>query len=140
MINANDLRIGNLVDFEGKVCKVLGIDSQNTHKDKIGSVQLEEHHGTWLANIDPIPLTPEILEMAGFENVGILNDGSDMEFQLNVVSELRRAYFGTMSNDLTVFLFDSDNTTIGMGAIYLHQLQNLYFALTNQELFTNAKL
>lgn len=109
MIKANELRIGNWIIFPfGGNQKVTGDDIANF--DALGGVF-------------PIPLTPEILEKAGAKtvigewqysmNVGALK----MNFRHNIewYSELGGIYLGGHIQSL-------------------HQLQNLYFALTQTEL------
>ena len=68
---------------------------------------------------EPIPLTPEILVKAGFVN-----------------GKLNKFYvFG--NGNLTVEGYEADYNGLYIGNIkniYVHQLQNLYFALTGDEL------
>jgi hypothetical protein len=70
----------------------------------------------------PIPLTPEILEKCGFQRATIGGYYKDFE-------------------DITVRLFQEEGfyslEYIGTKIQYLHQLQNLYFALTSEELKVN---
>lgn len=80
---------------------------------------------------DAIPLTPKILEKAGFERIPELSE-THWEYKLTTKSSVKIFYHcGTSS-----FIIGNpcaSRTTI----IYLHQLQNLYFALTGTELEIN---
>ena len=142
MIAANELRIGNwvLIDEDGKwnEYQVEGINLATRNKNihsfttpfiffKIGSVVLtidgdSEEDGM----VKPIPLTTEILEKCGFVRKGhTSSNGSKLvihhpeSFYPN-----GRVYFNSwaIKNEIPK---------------YLHQLQNLYFALTGEELTVN---
>ena len=85
MIEAKELRIGDLVrtldeNCNLKTCKVVGIDGEACRNSKtrgflIGAVKLrpfdlpddEPSYSLWCEDIEPIPLTPEILEKNGWE-------------------------------------------------------------------------
>jgi hypothetical protein len=129
MIQANELRIGNWVLHMGEMVQIDAIDSDeslNILADSTGNIasRCDIAH--------PVPLTPELLEHCGFK-----------------LSQSLGGYY--------LFLFDSDCTFLwtpkGLELhidnetelkilsakqeskiLYLHQLQNLYFALTGQEL------
>lgn len=123
MIKATDLRIGNYV------CDV--VSNELMIVDELG-----ENIGATLIDRDKyplpngwqmgyVPLTPELLEQIGFEKRLFFRQGSIYEMILPHTG-LR---FDLTDNGL---LFAS-----GYGSVYikfLHELQNLYFALTNKEL------
>lgn len=80
MIKAEDLRIGDIVRINENDCikngligKVTDIDSLREYKEKKGAITLNTieddgwYWGVWCCNIEPIPLTPEILEKNGWE-------------------------------------------------------------------------
>lgn len=79
MIKAEDLRIGDLVIVnencsleQGTIGKVSEVRSTPLYKENEGSIGLKPisndrwPYGVLCRNIDPIPLTPEILEKNGF--------------------------------------------------------------------------
>lgn len=74
--------------------------------------------------IKPIELTPEILEAAGFVNVNHIHGYSFYNFQ--------------QKNRPVIRIYDSKTEVhtyiLNNHVKYLHQLQNLYFALTGEEL------
>ena len=125
MIQANELRIGNkLLAPDGSIVTVENIleDSINQRIDGdgvIGSYKLDEYNG--------IPLTPEILEKCGFE--------WDIFWQ--GFADKRGRYYLQEANDNGYNMFNGKwkQQINWMKALeYLHQLQNLYFALTGEEL------
>lgn len=108
MIKANELRIGNIINSE------YGILSAH------GSMISDIDNGSFIAL--PIPLTPEILEKCGFEKSGF--DWFIHDFYL---------YHYPLS-ELFVYKYNYAEREIQ----HLHQLQNLYFALTGTELEISA--
>lgn len=109
MIKASELRIGN---------RVLG---NNSGEIFCLTAEMILHISKGRAEVEPIPLTPEILLACGFEK-----DGMDYS---RTAGELK----------LTGFFFEDYFVTMLMGQRlvdlkYLHQLQNLYHSLTEDEL------
>ena len=123
MISANELRIGNWVNQRNR--KYVG-KSLYPFKVRIQDLKYLEGKTTFKERTEGIPLTPEILEKAGFEKVREESCEIDLD-------HFRISYDGQ-----TFLLYDNDFGP-GSGVLlfhikYLHQLQNLYFALTGQEL------
>lgn len=129
MIDNKELRRGNYVRCKDSYYRI-----ENIVRDKVefigGGIVLQQF-------LEPIPLTPEILEKAGFK----VGDGW-RELQL-YYDEYGSAYL--YFNKGAVFLNQFYKTDavqedkVGFFNIhrpiqYLHQLQNLYFSLCNQEL------
>ncbi len=81
MINAEDLRIGDIVQTnkdcmfpKDTLCIVTEIHPDRQHNDKKGVVSLKAVNGeddgpwgTWCCNIDGVPVTPEILRENDFK-------------------------------------------------------------------------
>lgn len=107
-MNASELRIGNWV-------KNLGLD-----------VKIEGYGIAFCAEgklvYDPIPLTPEILEKCGFGN------GNSEKANVDLWNKY---WIGDFELDNNKECFDYEGK---VSIKYLHQLQNLYFALTGEEL------
>jgi len=112
MVKANELRIGNLIyelvqDFnEGG--RFLDGAKEIIIVDADIIKFVSENEGCY----EPIPLTPEILEKCGFEFIP------------------EAGYFSYKLKNKPQGI---DAIKVGNG-IYVHQLQNLYFALTDEEL------
>jgi hypothetical protein len=120
MIQAKELRIGNWVKCEltGALLTITRIEH--------GFIQSSNKNGFNTNGIEPIPLTPEILEKAGFSY--LLNNGGQLYY---IIYD---SGFTVMQSYGKWHFSPSKSTTLGNEIKYLHQLQNLYFALTGQEL------
>lgn len=126
MIDTKELRIGNIVLIGGKMESVYNIQEDSVNL----SYSCGDHMGGGGSDIydeakyiDPVLLTTSILKECGFE-CEIFHEGSRPVYHLNG------------------FYIDYDSLQpIDVGfAIskceikYLHQLQNLYFAITGEDL------
>ena len=108
MIKANELRIGNCVKLNNSYTTLVPRDFQRYCKS----------YGIF-EEFEPIPLTEEWLLKFGYrKNTPFFTDGSIIEFY---------------ENNGMLFCELPDNNTI-LHIKYVHQLQNLYFALTGEEL------
>lgn len=113
-MKAQDLRIGNwFKNDSGKAFKVTG--STLSTYEAVGN--------KWTIQINPIKLTPEILENAGFE----------------------RCEDGDYYRDEIIWSLSARNNFLQVVNIpdcvieYLHELQNLYFAVTGDDLKVEFK-
>lgn len=124
MIQANELRIGNWVTV-----RLIGIETEGTPQQMNANnlVDIAEEKGAFLNKkcYDAIPLAPEILEKAGFTEDRI---GRYCLERLTISKDSCWWY----SIDCTDY--DGDTGTVLTEITHLHQLQNLYFALTGEEL------
>ena len=111
-INIKELRVGSYVNIIGLVA---------THITSKHIVAIDEGDDQY----EPIPLTPEILERCGFRLFGLwyINDS---------------VYLGDASIQISL---EHNKTTIGRNEeyeikhiIYLHQLQNIIYDLTEIEI------
>ena len=115
MIDPNELRLGNLVRVSDRTLQVVGVGKH--HIGLQGLIPIEE--------IDPIPITPEWLERMGiYWDIYWQGrtDGNWVITEGNEHGNWRIAY-GKRRNDIIMWNLK-----------YVHQLQNLYFALTGEEL------
>jgi len=123
-IAANELRIGNWVSYgDNKFKKVdFGVLIE-IHQQSLAT------HNDYGIRIQPIPLTSEILEKCGF----IKND-------IDVYSTIEINDFEIQENE-NVFRFSVNDGEYNLGKEikFVHQLQNLYFALTGEELNIDIK-
>lgn len=145
MIKASELVIGNIVwesslftpgpdDFEEIVVGAI---------NDIDKVVLDSQNNIYSYDcLYPIPLTVEWLERFGF--IG-LNHLGRREYSLVIDEELTiEVCFGDQLIVRLVIINDNYDENINLGQFvtyrhirgcnYLHQLQNLYFALTGEEL------
>jgi hypothetical protein len=122
MIQANELRIGNWIEAVADM----------------GNYQMKmtEHNFTSVARnpncVNPIPLTPEI-EKCGFEK-GVETHGFKNWYIKHLGFVLCNAPNDSENPNDWYLKVDIDKPNYICCIKYLHQLQNLYFALTNTEL------
>ena len=123
-MKASELRIGNYLDRGDYICKVVAIDKDGAMLEPLSYTK----ERSVLKEVKPIPLTEEWLVEFGF----VSNPYIDT-YELRINGEL-------------IFLLDIDKTK-GVLDIHwqyikikhVHQLQNLYFALTGEELQINEQ-
>lgn len=146
MIKAKELRIGNLVEEEvlGMVriisilSDVVCVACKNMKTDR--SIE-DLDYSLNLKSVKPIPLTPEILERCGLsKTLGELSIGGVPCAQFNFPSE----FFSILTQDAKDrnlfhlnfhYVCDESNEEQNLKSVkYLHELQNLTYALTGQEL------
>lgn len=121
MIKAEELRVGNLVMWYGKPFVV---DADFIRRAEL--VDWQENDGT-PCHPDPIPLTSEILEACGTLKgrcFYVKKDGEVVRFVM-------------WNNHFGEYWYNNGNNEVYIK--YLHQLQNLYYALTVSELQVNLK-
>lgn len=127
-----EVSINNFVLVDGLIAKIIGFYSANDevdieYQDDLNKVSYMNNESRDFKDLEPIPLTEEWLVRLGFEKTydkalpyqdayskeGLIFDG---EFQLTVEGK------------------ESDLHGIGKPLKHVHQLQNLYFALTGEEI------
>lgn len=121
MIPTFDLRIGNWITVSDVIYQLTAVSEKKVHFNgqKVGVMQEE---------LQPIPLTQEILEKAGFKKreKSDLFDKIPIEgFTYHLHGQKIMIYHGP-HNTLCHWL----NTRI----VFLHQLQNFYYCLTGREI------
>lgn len=126
-MDARELRIGNLVlDPEGLVSKILSISTESNSTD--GKYYLENDYNGPPEDLRPIPLSEEWLLKFGFEKYGKTKLYKNTKGRVSVT--LTSNQFGKFSGSSDFLLNDFYYIPIK----HVHQLQNLYFALTGEEL------
>lgn len=111
MIQAKELRIGNLINERDRLIKVNWQEIKWVQED--------------LNNIfQQIPLTEDWLLKFGFKET------MKWTFAIDLVGNLKLVYYCGEKGFSIGFKNHSDFNNL----IYVHQLQNLYFALTQKEL------
>ena len=139
MIKAKELRIGNLLTHDARTCSVTSlIENGESNYDietrfvKGGEVRF---NSIIYVGLEPIPLTEEWLIRFGFVCVcdidGIHTIRLSESLELCVITgsenETRiEKFIASEMSDMEVSILINTN--------YIHQLQNLYFALTGEEL------
>ena len=127
-MKATELRIGNYVwdDYSGEMIVWAISNNINTPLSDIG-LKKKTHlpsGGYKIKNIAPIPLTKQWLKDFGFVDKGTIFKKGWFELWYSSYAENHQLRIYKVSNDI--------EKTINIK--YVHQLQNLYFALTGKEL------
>lgn len=132
MIQAHELRIGNLVNIEATTHRIESIDRwritsywmkrQKKQGSKLSTYKVydEALYRRSLSEVKPIPLTEEWLLKFGFVKV------NDNMYRLNGYSVI---YWNNGWHEFAYNGFIISNI-----CRYVHTLQNLYFCLTGEEL------
>lgn len=138
MVKANEIRHGSIIAFDDGSTDVVKVDYL-FKQDDVWFVQWNKISGdgsfdsgnSILQDFKGIPLTPEILEQCGFERYehndhffGYQKNGIKLPFDIDTGEVFMAAYKSAP-------LFES---WAKRKKIYLHQLQNLIFSLTGEEL------
>jgi hypothetical protein len=128
MLKVSELRLGNLIFHNGEVMPVVQIERRYKTIYSLNYIDVDER--IIGDHFQPIPLTPEWLERCGF--VSTLS-GDDFHSEIiwddpkSDYHYCEAGYFIDKSGDYGYYCDIGDIQ-------YLHQLQNLYYALTGEEL------
>lgn len=138
-MDAREFRIGNLVQFIGGfIAEISAVKKDNTFEFEISQMDLDKQIQVYVGtgtnedqfrdlNVSPITITKEWLLELGFKEM-------PYSFFVNV------PYAHTKDENILVFIgkngveFTLGGETYLCKLKYVHQLQNLYFALTGTEL------
>jgi hypothetical protein len=128
MINPNELRLGNYI--------------MQKLDNRILTVACTYDHFELLANSGkdffPVVLKAEILEKAGFienKDYPLLPDAREFKLVLPVIGNNKNEILAYVKNNKECFGRAVVNGLVSSNNFYhLHQLQNLYYALTNEEI------
>lgn len=128
-MNANEFRLENLVILGNEVGKIIQIGENNRIVLWLPSGKYSEP--IVLKNSKGIPLTEELLLKLGFidKTGGYRGTGAEVVFELRVPGAIISLAKGAkVPWDYWVFPYYATEIR------FLHQLQNLFFALTGEEL------
>lgn len=124
-----ELRIGNLVEVNGEITEIAAIDCEGWRCKVKGCERVLSAHLMKWEDTKPIPLTEEWLVKFGFSILTENSAGKQYGYVVDHVfdSNLTLTYWETTK--------DAGKFFRGKLEIKLvHQLQNLFFALTGEEL------
>lgn len=139
MIQANETFVNSYYYFSGKD------EFGNDYENKIGRLRLNDYYQIYVEfndisnemlefflkeNVNPIPLTPELL----VNNCSFVNKGGwvGKSFETEIYDETVELIFEFMDGVLSVHAYDQRVRKIDSPS--LHQLQNLYWCLCGKEL------
>jgi len=120
-MEANTLRLENYVEYNSMFFKVKLISKSGVSCDRgKGIVELS------IKDINPIPLSEDILLKLGFEKSNAKISGCDYF--------TKDKYSVMVKEDVCYFSLVEMQSRYLCIVEFLHQIQNVYFALTNEEL------
>lgn len=129
MVNIKECEFGNYFGYESEIYLLVNVSKYS----KIRKINTGESNPIEvpLTDLEPIPISIPLLEKCGFEEHTIYNEDQD-ERDFYVHSKFSDLMYvdGVLKNGLDEL----------PDIIYLHQLQNLYFDLTGEELEINLTL
>lgn len=124
-MDAKDLRIGNYVEFLGEHKELLYLTKHNGKNETvIYYVGFKNHIPVMFSHLRPIPLTEEWLVKFG---VGYIE-------QYYALNDLKLWQINKGKYMVGIHIDDYFHQLTGYDIEYVHQLQNLYHALTGKEL------
>jgi hypothetical protein len=133
MINANELRLGNYI-LQKINTRIIPVQCSFQHYELLQSGNGKDMY--------PLTLKAELLEKAGFaENpkYPLLPDAREFILVLPIVSSNNNEIRAYIKNNKECFARAVvNNLPVSNNFYYLHQLQNLYFSLTNEELMMSV--
>ena len=129
MINAGELRIGNYILHKAGV-RILPAKCTFQHFELLSKGSAKD--------IFPIALKPDILEKCGFienKKYYLLPDAREFVLALPVMGNNKNDIYAYINSNKESYARAAVNDlTISNNFYYLHQLQNLYYALVGKEL------
>lgn len=151
IIELNELRIGNYLEYEGKIVHVtmLSMDIDDEYEEQICFCELGKNNnekGGWnraiCHRLNRIQISPELLKKLGFNFSGILNINdyeSEEQYiirndETNYVFGIVTSAYGGIPEKYFRFSVDGDKIYLKKNLEYLHQLQNLIYTMTGEEL------
>jgi hypothetical protein len=136
IITQNEIRVGNILYFPFHKQNVSIVGYAKIERDDSFKVQFETNGGILLEPLSvlrPIQITEEILLKCGFEKWNAtVNMGYSGQFHRGWVIgdfNINQTYYGLTAANIK----KNDNVIIE----YLHQLQNIYYFLSEKELAIN---
>jgi hypothetical protein len=123
MIKKHELRIGNWVLFHRRYIQIQNLGNSLANESvRTKGTEIVSFDGAHYNYLDPVPITPELLEFIEF------------------VLPSKQGFFTRVQNGVVKCKLDGSYFIVLIGEVEfshiqsLHQLQNLYFALTGEDL------
>ena len=132
MINASELRLGNyiLFKFNGKISMI-----------PCDFLHFEQMQKSGTSSFYPVILKPELLQKCGFienKDYPLLPQAREFKQVLPVIGNANNELYGYVKNNGECFVRATVNSNVAsINFFHLHQLQNLFFFLTGNELEIN---
>ncbi len=134
-MEVKEFRIGNLAEFYLHAPISEWIEDTIHVGDLEAIVELPEKHG-----FRPIPITEEWLIRFGFLNDGVTFKISTSRIRLILFKINSANEYNNNCNEFTATVYQSKQSIEICRVKHVHQLQNLFFALTGEELTTHKAI
>ena len=132
-MKTTELRIGNLVSFRGRMATVYQVNRSGAVLQYEGDTNTEiegvRRSTVSINDIEPVRITEEILIKSGF-----YKDEGSIRFYIKHVMNSSICAFRVLLSNTGLYFPNTSNVEWGVNMTGAHQLQNLYFAITGQEL------
>ena len=131
-MKTTELRIGNLVSFRGRMATVYQVSRSEIsimYKGYIKEIDEVCRSTVSIKDIEPVRITEEILIKSGF-----YKDEDSIRFYIKHVMNSSICAFRVLLSNTGLYFPNTSNVEWGVNVTGVHQLQNLYFAITGQEL------
>jgi len=130
-MKANELRIGNYINYFTKMVKVIGVSKSMLD----GSSVVGKISGIFIADNGNVINDPDAFDGIPLTEEWLLKFGINPK-KCRIVGQAQIGFSIIPNEGTSAFYIDymQDEVTLHAPLDYLHQLQNLYFALTGQEL------
>jgi len=127
MIQANEIKVNNRFIRQSRYSRGLEYDHDFVLTEEWIGKLFGDNISIALQDLHPIPLTPEILEKCGFKKLN--NAWVPIDYS---ATDYFKWSFTIWDNKDGTYRYNSAEFIPELK--YLHQLQNLYYALTGEEL------
>jgi hypothetical protein len=129
MIQATELRLGNYILYKSHG-KISMLSCSYAHFDALQKGDVSSFY--------PVVLKPELLQKCGFlenKNYPLLPQAREFVLVIPIIGNHKNELYGYVKNNGECFVRATVNGAVASNNFfYLHQLQNLFFVLTGQEL------
>ena len=124
-MKAKELRIGSLINYNGIICKVEAISNEYV---SVSGYEANRYIPVKIEDAKGIVLTKEHLLDSGFWKV--------YHNLVDIFDKYRLRIYLAQTGASNVFFTEPNSTTAHyfISIEYVHELQNLYFAMTGEEL------
>lgn len=110
-MNIRQLQLDDLVLYSGKVCRITEVRLDND--GKVRAVVENDDFCGFVDEVEPIPLTQEILDKNGFENMG------------NCYGELKIGEYRIMCDARNIAILHNEHVDVDVPVEFVHELQNV---------------
>lgn len=131
-MNAKELRIGNLIKWQDESHEIVSVTAIDIENNEC-YVATSNNEQAQIEEFEPIQLTDELIYKLGFQDMGnCFNYNIDPALSFRVLSS-KGDYYPSIIEEPEFAGLEPNIVTL-KSIQYLHQLQNLFFALTGGEI------